>query len=277
MSVTLTVLDKTPQRLRIQVDNPSGNNIARIVRAVPGRPTRAVRLEEGMVPTTSGLVFLDYEYPLMYGAKIVYTVYSTTNAVLGFLSVAAPFDNASQGHAFLTVPRHPVAGIELASPTAIAHDTVVTRWDDTRESRATVHYIVGRADPIIVQAPVSIRTGGLQIVCPTAWHAQRLETTLAMVDVFMLRQSDVDNLDLYFVVNSIAVSHADVDFLREPNGLRHRRWTVAVTWTEVAWPTGYVVPISVWRYNDVAAGYGDYNAVAAAFGTYADLLIRAPS
>jgi hypothetical protein len=56
-----------------------------------------------------------------------------------------------------------------------------------------------------------------------------------------------------------------------------RRWTVAVEFTEVAWPTGYVVPITVWTYNDVVAGYGDYNAVAASFATYADLLERLPS
>jgi hypothetical protein len=127
----------------------------------------------------------------------------------------------------------------------------------------------------VVLQTAATRTGTMDITCPDLATAQQVERSLSQALVFMLRQSDQNTVDLYFVPTNTDMSHGDQDWTSGENP--ERRWTVTVTFTEVGWPVGDVVPIQVWTYNDVAAGYGDYNALSSSFATYADLLERLPS
>lgn len=279
MAVTITALDKTPTRLRLQIANPSGNTIGSLVR-VDANGTHTVRAESGVFPSTAvSLVVSDYEYPLLFGATITYTAYSPASAALGTLVIDAahPLFNTGRGLVHLTVPQRPASGVQLNNGVGAAGGVLVS-WDDTRPTMSTVHTVIGRADPVVVLRAAASRTGNMTFVCPDLVTAQAVQRTLAQALVFALRQSDQRSLDVYFVATSVALTHADADWTQDgPNTEQpERRWSVAVGFAEVAWPTGYVVPITVWTWNDVVAGYGDWNAVTGTFKTWANLLDRVP-
>lgn len=278
-SVIVTFNDKNPTRLRLVISNPSGNTVGSIVRSDPNG-TRTVRVESGVLPSTAAsLVVSDYEYPLLYGATITYTVYSPASVALGSLTIGPgqPGFNTERGLATITVPQRPATSVELNDQDGF-NGSPITRWDDAREARHTVHQIVGREDPVVVLQKAATRTGTIEINCPDLPTAQRIEATLAQAQVFDLRQSDQRSLDLYFVPTSIAVAHSEDDWTPSApgTGQPERRWIVTVAFTEVGWPTGYVTPVNVWTWNDVVAAHGDWNAVMATYRSWANLLERVP-
>lgn len=272
----LEALSKTPVRLMLAIDNTAGANIGSIVRTDP-TGTHSVRVESGQLPTTSASILIrDYEYPLTYKATITYTVYSVTGVALGSLTIDAghPLYNTQRGLLHLTLPLRPESGLQLNNGDGFS-GSFISRWDDGRESRHTVHEVVGREDPVVVLQKAASRTGSMDINCPDLQTAQLLEMALAQPVVFQLRQSDQWTLAVYFVPTSTSLTHSEDDWTHDDNP--ERRWTVTVQLAEVAWPTGYVVPITVWVWNDVIAAYSDWNAVMASFETWADLLERQES
>lgn len=281
MAATIAALDKNPARLRLLVSSDGGYWLTHITRADESG-THTVRAEAGVFPTApnaSAFLVSDYEYPLTYGASYSYTVYATNGVATATATVqigpAHALANVERGLLHLTVPQRPASGIQLNNGIG-ADGGVIVRWEDGRETRNTVHTVIGREDPIVVMHPAASRVGEMDISCPDLFTAQVVEKTLAQPLVFQLRQSDQWTLAVYFVATSTRLTHSEDNWTTAgpTTGQPERRWTVVVGVQEVAWPTGYVVPITVWTYNDVAASYGDYNAVAGSFATYADLLER---
>jgi hypothetical protein len=172
---------------------------------------------------------------------------------------------------YLSVPRYPSSGLALNTGADPAQP-VITHYTDTHQGQSVVHQVVGRSDPVVVLRPGGSRAGTFTLICPSLASAQEVSGILAQPQVFLLRQSDQNNLDLYFITEAVTTTHGDYDWTQTPQP--ERRWYLDVAFIEVAWPAGVITPVTVWTYADVLAGYGDYNAVAAAFATYADLLER---
>lgn len=279
MSVSIAPFDKNPTRFRLQIQSGAGYWITNITR-VDESGTHTVRAESGVFPTAANagpLVISDYEYPLTFKAPYSYTVYATngtaTQSATLLIDAAHALFNTQRGLLQITVPLRPDSGLQLNDGEEF-QGSVIVRWENDRPSRHTVHAVVGREDPVVVLQRAASRTGTMDIDCPSLRIAQTLEKTLAQPYVFQLRQSDQWTLAVYFVPVSVRVTHSENDWTDGENP--ERRWTVTVELMEVAWPAGYVVPITVWTWNDVVAGYGDWNAVTASFATWADLLERQP-
>lgn len=271
MALTVAVTDRTLQRLRLQITNPDAYTIGKVMRS-DANGTHSVRVEAGVLPTAATvLVLLDYEAPLLWHAVVRYDVYDTGNVVRGSVSVDAtsPYWAEQRGVLYLGVPLYPSYGLTL-NDGADPAQSVITDYTDVHSGQSTVHQVVGRSDPVVVLRPGGTRVGTFTMACPSLAASQEVAGVLALPQVFHLRQSDQANLDLYFVVANTTHSHGAADWAQIPQP--ERRWFLEVEFVEVAWPPGVLVPVTVWTYADVLAGYGDYNAVAAVFATYADLL-----
>jgi hypothetical protein len=275
MALTVTVTDRNASRIRLVIDNPDAYNVTKIVRT-DAAGVHSVRVVAGALPSNDvSQLVLDYEASMVWHAPVRYDVYQD-NTVRGSVVIDASspwWDAPGRGLLAINVPLYPSSGIVLNSGADPAQSWVLD-WDSTRQGASTAHQIVGRSDPVVVLRPAATRTGTFTIVCPSLATAQRVTAVLAQPQVFQLRQSDQANLDLYFTTDSTSLSHGESAWTDTPQP--EWRWSVAVTFTEVTWPTGVVVPVNVWTYADVVANYGDYNAVAASFATYADLLERLP-
>jgi hypothetical protein len=273
MALTVTIADRNAQRVRLVIDNPDAYTLTKITRS-DASGVHSVRVVAGALPTAAtGMVVLDYEASMLWHAPVRYDVYEN-NTVRGsaVIDEASPWwDVPGRGRLYLNVPLYPSSGIVLNTGADPAQSWV-TDWTSAREGVSTAHRVVGRSDPVVVLRPAATRTGTFTIVCPSLAAAQQVTDVLAQPQVFQLRQSDQATLDMYFTVDATNLTHGDTVWRATPQP--ERRWSVAVTFTEVGWPTGAVVPVTVWTYADVVAGYGDYNAVAASFATYADLLER---
>jgi hypothetical protein len=273
MALTIAVTDRNLERIRLQITNPDAYTVGKVMRSdVNG--THTVRTQAGALPSAApALLLLDYEAPLLWHSVVRYDVYDAGNVVRGSVVIDASHPNwaTTRGVAFLGVPLYPSSGLALNTGADPAQP-VITSYSDAHTGQSTVHQIVGRSDPVVVLRPGGSKVGQFTVVCPSLAVAQQLAAVLAQPQVFLLRQSDQANLDVYFVVTAVASSHGETDWTQTPQP--ERRWSLEVGFIQVAWPAGVIVPITVWTYADVLAGYGDYNAVAATFDTYADLLER---
>jgi hypothetical protein len=269
MAVTVT-LSRNLQRVRIHIDNTApAATITQVIRSdVSG--VAAVRVDAGKLPNSAASFDVyDYEYAFIADTvPVTYTVYATTGIVA--TATITPAITA-RGLSYLTVPRRPTLGFQLAGSTTF--DVVVT-FDESRLSPSTVHRVVGRADPVVVLAPLAFSTGTMTIRSASLAGAQRVAQVLSNAEIFMLRQSDQVNLDFYFAVASVAMTHSDQDWTRVPRP--ERRWDVAVGFTRVAAPPGVLVPAKAWTYDLLAAGYRDYLTVRGSFTTYTDVVQNTP-
>jgi hypothetical protein len=151
---------------------------------------------------------------------------------------------------------------------------VVIRYDAQRTSASTLHQVIGRADPIVTPRPSGLPVGAFDIVCPSLDEARNLEELLAHGYVWMLRQTDQDNLDFYFVVTDTRLTHSDEDWTQTPRP--ERRWTLAVSYAQIAQPGPDFVPIFGWTYAVVTAQYVTYADLLGTYASYVDLLTRNP-
>jgi hypothetical protein len=273
MALTITVTDRNVQRIRLQIDNPDAYNLTKITRS-DSAGVRSVRVVAGALPSTDvSILVLDYEASMLWHTRVRYDVYAG-NTVRGsvLIDAASPWwGTPGRGALYLNVPLYPSSGLTLNAGADPAR-AVVTQWASTRQGQSVPHRVVNRTDPVMVLRPSATRTGTFTVVCPSLALAQQIDGVLALPQVFQLRQTDQSSLDVYFTTDATNLTHSEQDWTTDPQP--ERRWNVEVTFTEVAWPTGVLVPITVWTYADVTAGYGDYNAVAASFASYADLLER---
>jgi hypothetical protein len=273
MALTIAVTDRNLERIRLQITNPNAYNIGKVMRT-DANGVHSVRTEAGALPTTAAtLTLLDYEAPMLWHSVVQYDVYDAGNVVRGSVVIdeTSPYWAEERGGMYLGVPLYPSYGLTLNTGADPAQP-VMTSYTDTHTGQSTVHQVVNRSDPAVVLRPGGYRTGRFTLACPSLASSQQVAAILNQPQVFLLRQSDQNNLDLYFVTAAVTTTHSDENWTQTPQP--ERRWFLDVEFIEVAWPTGVIVPVTVWTYADVLAAYGDYNAVAATFATYADLLER---
>lgn len=262
----LTVTSLTAQRIVLHLDNDTAANVGSVVR-VDVNGTRSVRTQTGQLPSTAvSLDFYDEEYAPAPGV-VAYTAYTAAGAVLASTSVTVPATPAAHV-VYVACPLYPSNGFALSSGDLGPDTSFAISWDATRAARSTEHQVIGRADPVVVLRPGATRAGTLTLVCPTRLAAKLVEDQLSLPYVWLLRQSDVPGLDMYFTTG--AVQARNIPDTTGP------RFEVVVGFTEVNWPPGTFTPSNVWTWADVVAGYGDWNAVGATFATWATLLEKDP-
>ena len=132
---------------------------------------------------------------------------------------------------------HASSSVETTTTsTGIAHPSgspeslsveMVTGYEETSESGGSLHWIVGRSDPIANPGPLRSRQGSLDLWCADYATAKAVKDLLAAGEVVMLRQPTFPGLDLYLSARSASVR------AEEPTS-GTRRWTVTVDYNEVA-------------------------------------------
>ena len=206
--------------------------------------TRPVRLEAGVLPFTGTKTVRDYEPalagPVLYRASTDYGTAETTTTLNG------------QGPRF-TVPASPLLSVGAAT---------VYDYAAGRKTRATVHDVIGRTDPIIVRARMGTRTGTLSVVCDDHADLMDLEAVFAQGATVLFRQAEHAGLDMYF--------HA-VESATVPNS---GAWELTVTYVELTYPAGPVV--GAWTFADLAATGQTFAEAAAAYPSFTALLLNDP-
>ncbi|MFF2842699.1 hypothetical protein [Paenarthrobacter sp. NPDC057981] len=142
----------------------------------------------------------------------------------------------------------------------------ITDYSSGRASNSTVHRIIGRADPIVVQGKLGTRTGTLEIWTDSVASANKLARVFDRGETVMLKQP-VSGLDMYFAADDMEVSPYSVE------GVDATRYKFTVRFTEVKRPTGNLSGALGWNFDALAAAYGSFSAVLAAYPTFDDLTI----
>ncbi|MDO5876498.1 hypothetical protein FV140_14630 [Paenarthrobacter ureafaciens] len=142
----------------------------------------------------------------------------------------------------------------------------ITDYSSGRASNSTVHRIIGRADPIVVQGKLGTRTGTLEIWTDSVASARNLERVFDRGETVMLKQP-VDGIDMYFTADDLEVSPYSVE------GVQETRYKFTVRFTEVKRPTGNLSGALGWNFDALAAGYGSFSAILAVYPTFDDLTI----
>lgn len=115
------------------------------------------------------------------------------------------------------------------TPTAAAvavTPALVTEWSEDRAHRTTVHWVIGRADPVVTTASGSgfdYRSGSWQVWCANEADALRVLEVCAS-PVVMLTDPTRPAANLYAVVHRAR---------SDPAGPDKNRWLVAADFTEV--------------------------------------------
>jgi hypothetical protein len=142
----------------------------------------------------------------------------------------------------------------------------ITDYSSGRASNSTVHRIIGRADPIVVQGKLGTRTGSLEIWTDSVASANKLARVFDRGETVMLKQP-VSGLDMYFTADDLEVSPYSVE------GVQETRYKFTVRFTEVKRPTGNLSGALGWNFDALAAGYGSFSAILAVYPTFDDLTI----
>jgi hypothetical protein len=244
MTITITASPSTvpgAAYLSITTDNP----VISLMRA-DKNGTRPVRLPADSLPFTDTQTFMDYEPALsgdvQYRAK---TAYGTAEV---WMTMGA------QGPRF-TIPALPLITVGV--------DTVFD-YAATRESRATVHDVPGRADPIVVQARMGTRRGTLAIVCDSHVDLMDLENLFQQGKTVMFRQSEHSGMDMYF--------HALTSAVVPSTG----KWELTVSYVELSYPAGPVMDPGTWTFEDLALTGDTFAETAATYPTFTALLLDTP-
>lgn len=208
-----------------------------------------VRLQEGQQPISGSLTIFDYEAAL--NGTVSYDVLDSASAVTsGSVStnVAQPFINA-------VVLPHKNQQIDY-----------VTDYDSQQDNSSSVHWIIGREDPLVISGPLRLREGTLNLYVTSYAEALAVKNVAATGEVLLFRQPTFQGLDMYLVPTRVAIRPDE----RMSSG---RHWTVDISYNEVKIPSG-PVRSSTWNYDAVTA-LGTYNTVKAQFATY-NALVAGP-
>jgi hypothetical protein len=209
--------------------------------------THPVRVQAGQLPSSAPFVVTDNE------AALVGPVSYIVQAGAAGASVSTALNVHDQ--------------VWLTIPVAPAHSQLVdlnTNATTTRESLATVHDVIDRADPIVTLGPLKLRGGSLQLWCATYMDGRELEALYDTGQVVLLRQ-DVPGLDMYHVTTGTALAPA--------NDSAPRRWFLDVAFREVAWPLGNQVGTLGWKFSDVTSSYSTFTTLMVEYATFNDLQI----
>jgi hypothetical protein len=248
--------------------------ITRIVRS-DSNGTNAVRLPAGQLPASGDIAVEDYEASMLTGTPITYYAYDAVGLVAQATVTDEPtFANTVPGLVYLTCPPRPGLGRALNTG-ARADEPVVTSYDARSVAASTVHRVVDRVDPVVILRTAPLPEGVLQITCPSLATAQGIRFVLAQPYTFMLRQSDQNRLDFHFVVTGTGLTH-NADPWGTVEGRLERRWTLDVSYTEIATPPEEVTRTAAWTYADLTAAHATYVAVQGTYATYLDLSRNTP-
>jgi len=205
--------------------------------------TRPVRLIGGYLPKTGTFSFTDYE-PALTG-QVQYRVKTSTEEAAAWTTLGGQLPR-------FVMPSIPLFSVEVET---------VYAYSGPRSSRATVHEVVGRRDPIIVQGKLGTRRGSLGILCPDHDAVMRLVAMFERGQTVLYRQSEHPGLDMYFI--PVEVSPA-------PSG---KSWELSVSYVEMDYPAGDVQSDPDWTFSKLAATGGTFDAVAANYRTFVDLVL----
>lgn len=270
MSAVITLLSRTPEKATLRlVEGSTGKRTASLVRT-DANGVHEVRTTTGRFPLAAGATVTvdDWEAASYPGQQIRWDAYDTGGAAAGSYSLVTPQDYP--GWAALVCPVHPDLGWELAA-SASAAEVIVTSHSESRDSATTFHKVIGRSDPLPVLRSLATPTGRFELSSPSLNQAQKIVRSLAMPEVFLLKQSDQKFLDLYFVATGVDLSHGDEIGIDPNTGWTERRWVVTVQFQEVARPAGDVFA-SAATYDGLAE-HNTYASVRASSNTYQDLQI----
>jgi hypothetical protein len=134
-------------------------------------------------------------------------------------------------------------------------------FEPTRESKATVHDIVGRSTPIVIQGPMGSRRGTLEFLALDSEQANAADALQELQGPFLFRFSEGILRDLYLVPVSTSVSLAE-----------NYRWRVRIEYVEVAYPTVALDGGTGLRYGELEPRHGTYAHLAADYGSYREIL-----
>lgn len=230
--------------------------------------TNLVRLRDGQEPVSGDLVIVDAEFSFSTNDTIVYTVTdadgtTATSSVDGWTPPIGPIITAVQFPAFQITPW--IDDWESPAP-------MVTGYGAQRDSNSTVHQIIDRSDPVVVLGSTRLRAGTMSLWFANYKSVRTALDALAGPYRYLLRQ-DVPGLDMYFTVNSAAVTTLDM-VLDSWTGKPVRRWQVDVTYTEVLNdPTIPLLGAANWAWEDLAYTYDSWASVRDAYDTWADVAV----
>lgn len=209
-----------------------------------------VRQMSGQVTTGGALTVLDYE-PALTGS----ITYSTPDGATTATATSSLAGSVTQP--WLTIPANPAYRVLF---------DVVTDYDGARDTEATVHSIIDRADPIVIPGPLRYRTGKIVVHAFTYAVVRAIAALLERGELLQLRQADFPGLDLYFTPTRYRESpRAEVT--------NPRSWGVEIDYAETAAPVGPLLSAAGWTVADVTATYPTTAAVKAAYVTVAGLTV----
>jgi hypothetical protein len=134
-------------------------------------------------------------------------------------------------------------------------------FEPTRESKATVHEIVGRSTPIVVKGPMGSRRGTLEFLALDSEKANAADALQELQGPFLFRFSEGILRDLYLVPTSTSVSLAE-----------NYRWRVRIEYVEVAYPTVLLEGGTGLRYSNLNERHDTYAQLHADYASYRDIL-----
>lgn len=132
-------------------------------------------------------------------------------------------------YAWTGTPHASTSVATIRTPTAAAVSvtpSLVTEWSEDRAHRTTVHWVIGRADPVVTTASGSgfdYRTGTWQVWCADEAEALRV-VAVCGAPVVMVTDPARPAANLYAVVHRVR---------SDPAGPDKRRWLVVADFTEV--------------------------------------------
>lgn len=251
--MTAVALTPQPANAAVIVDItgvPGGQTIASITRT-DANGTNTVRTREGQVPIGGQMIVTDFE-PALTG-PLVYDVVTSAGGVAG---ASTTLDG--------TVPLPQIATVQL--PQLFVEPELVTSYSSRRVSSSTVHDIIGRTDPVVVQGPSRLRAGRLEVWARTYEEAYAIDAVLASGLLLMLRQPTHPGLDMWF-----AAAESEVVPLDRTDG--GWRWQVVAQYTEIRCPRLPLLGAAGWTYDELRGDFASYAAVRTAFATYADVVV----
>jgi hypothetical protein len=240
----------------------ASNELAAVLLEVTGAPagavtitrvdsngTGTVRLMDGQEPISGILTVYDYEVALQ--GEAAYTVTDSASATAS--------DTATMNVEF------PVL-MTAVLPNERQHLVAVVGYEAGRDFGGTVHWVIGRADPVVVTSPMHTREGSVTIWAGSYEDALAVSNAAASGEVLLLRQPTFAGMDKYLVARRVSFSPKAED-------TSPRRWEVALDYTEVRVPTGPLLSAAGWDYAALADSFDTYADAAAAFATYNALVV----
>jgi hypothetical protein len=247
----MTTITATPNTATasVQLSIVYNSKVTRVLRN-DGNGIAEVRTLAGQLPTgTSGtLILTDYE------ASAGINTYTVIDAGAGASTTATLVLDAP----WLMVPVMPNYALQAQT---------ITGYGSNRDSRSTVHAVIGRADPLVSFGPLGTRTGSLEIFCNSLQAARDLETVFTRGETVMLKQN-LPGMDMYFVGSSTGIN----PYSAQGEGLT--RYALTVNYTEIKRPLGSLAGALGWDFNALAAAYASFDVVTSKFATFDALTIR---